>query len=98
MSRSGWNLDHGPLRGMYRDRENGWIFGVCAGLSEFANFRVGTVRVVAFICLLLFFWPTLLCYLGATLLIKEKPLLYSGSRQEYEFWKRHAGSDRWSHS
>ena len=97
MSRRSWNLDKGPLRGLYRDRENGWVFGVCAGIADFANFRLGTVRLIAFVCLLIFFWPTVLLYVGATVLIREKPLIYSGRRAEYEFWRRRAASDRWSH-
>ncbi len=98
MSRHRWNLDDGPLRGMYRDRENGWIFGVCSGLADFGNFRTGTVRLITTICLILFFWPTVLAYLAATLLFREKPLIYSGSNAEHKFWRRRAGSDRWNHS
>jgi len=97
MSRDTWNLDYGPLRGLYRDRENGWIFGVCAGLAERFNFRTGTVRVIAVVCLILFFWATALVYIGATLLLREKPLIYSGRRQEYEFWRERRAADRWSH-
>ncbi len=92
MSRDTWDLDYGPLRGFYRDREQGWIFGVCAGLADRFNFRVGTVRVIAIIAFLLFSWLTLALYLGATLLIREKPLVYSGRKSEYEFWHRY-GSD-----
>ena len=98
MSRETWNLDHGPFSGLYRDRENGWIFGVCAGLAERFNFNTGTVRLIAVISLFLFYWATALIYIGATLLLKEKPLIYSGRRQEYEFWRRSRGHDRWSHS
>ena len=98
MSRGTWNLDHGPLRGLYRDRENGWIFGVCAGVAEYFNFRTGTVRLIAFICLLLFFWPMVLVYLGATLLFREKPLTYSGRQREFDFWRRARHDDYWSHS
>ncbi|MGI9260813.1 MAG: PspC domain-containing protein [Woeseiaceae bacterium] len=98
MTRESWNLDYGPFNGLYRDRENGWIFGVCAGIAERFNFRTGTVRIIAVICLILFFWATALVYIGATLLLKEKPLIYSGSRREYEFWRRTGGNDRWSHS
>ncbi len=98
MTRASWNIDHGPPRGLYRDRENGWIFGVCAGFSEYMNFRTGTVRVIVFICLLVFFWPTVLIYIAATLLIKEKPLIYSGRREEYEFWRRRSRDNHWSHS
>ena len=98
MSRGTWNLDHGPLRGLYRDRENGWIFGVCAGVADFFNFRTGTVRVIAVVCLLLFFWMTTLVYLGAVLLFREKPLIYSGRANEYDFWRYRSGRDSWSHS
>ena len=94
MSRPTWNIDNGPLRGFYRDRENGWIFGVCAGIADRFNFQVGTVRVIAVISLLMFFWLTAGLYLAATMLIREKPLVYSGRRSEYEFWRR----DNWSRS
>ena len=95
MSRTTWNSDYGQPRGLYRDRENGWIFGVCAGLADFANFRTGTVRLIAFICLLLFFWPVVLLYIGATLLLREKPLVYSGAQAEYEFWRRRDADRDW---
>ena len=96
MSRDTWNLDYEPLRGFYRDRENGWMFGVCAGIADRFNFNVVMVRVIAVISLLLFFWATAAVYIGATLLIKEKPLVYSGAQGEYEFWRRY--SDDWRHS
>lgn len=89
MSRDSWNTDYGPLRGFYRDRENAWVCGVCAGLADRFNFRVGTVRVIAIISLLLFFWLTVALYFGATLLIREKPLVYSGRQSEYDFWERY---------
>jgi phage shock protein C len=98
MTRDTWNLDKGPLRGLYRDRENGWLFGVCAGVAEFANFNVGTVRVIAVICLLLFTWATALVYLAAILLFRERPLIYSGRYNEYEFWRRYGRDDHWSRS
>jgi phage shock protein C len=97
MSRDTWNIDYGPLRGFYRDRENGWVFGVCAGIADRFNFNVGTVRVIAIISLLLFFWLAAAFYLGATLLIKEKPLVYSGQNSEDEFWYRYK-RDHWRRS
>ena len=97
MSQRMWNIDHGPLRGFYRDRDSGWIFGVCAGIADRFNLRVGTVRAIAFICLLFFTWLSIAIYLAATLLIREKPLIYSGRETEYEFWRRHQ-RDRWGRS
>lgn len=92
-----WNIDHGPLRGFYRDRENGWIFGVCAGLADRFNLNVGAVRIIAIIALMLFTLMTTIVYLGATFLIREKPLIYSGRESEYDFWRRH-DRNYWRHS
>ena len=94
MRQGTWNIDYGPFRGFYRDRDNGWIFGVCAGLADRFNLQVGVVRTVAVISLLVFFWLTAAIYIAATLLIREKPLIYSGSRSEYEFWRRE-GRQQW---
>lgn len=88
MSQRTWNIDHGPMRGFYRDRENGWVFGVCAGLSDRFNLNLGVVRLIAVVSLFLFFWLTAAIYLGATVLIREKPLVYSGRESEFEFWRR----------
>ena len=97
MSRATWNIDHGPLRGFYRDRENGWIFGVCAGIADRFNLNLVGVRIVAVICLMLAFWPTALLYVIATFLIREKPLIYSGRDTEYDFWRRRE-RNHWRHS
>ena len=96
MTRPTWNSDHGPLRGFYRDRENGWIFGVCAGLADRFNLNVGAVRIIAVISLFLTFWLTALLYIGATILIREKPLIYSGRDTECGFW-RNRHRDHWRH-
>lgn len=96
MTQRTWNLDHGPLRGFYRDRENGWIFGVCAGLADRFNLNLSAIRVVAFVCLLIFTWMTAAIYIAAVFLIREKPLVYSGRDSEYDFWRRR--DDRWRHS
>ena len=93
-----FDRDYQRLHGLYRDRENGWIFGVCAGLAEYLNVRTALVRLVAFEALLLFFWPAVVVYLAAALLFRAKPLTWAGSCREYEFWRRHGGHDGWRHS
>ena len=97
MTQRSWNIDYGPFRGFYRDQESAWLFGVCAGIADRFNFRLSTVRIIAVISLVLFFWLTAAVYLAATVLIKEKPLVYSGRQSEYEFWRRHQ-RDYWSES
>lgn len=87
MSRTTWNLDRDALRGLYRDRENGWLFGVCAGIADRVGISIIPVRVVAALSLILFTVPTLLVYGAAILLFREKPLIYAGRRNEHEFWR-----------
>jgi hypothetical protein len=52
------------------------------------------VRLVAIIALVLFSWGAIVAYLAAAFLIREKPLIYAGTREEYEFWRRYR-SDTW---
>ncbi|HLT91341.1 MAG TPA: PspC domain-containing protein [Woeseiaceae bacterium] len=87
---------HRPRR-FYRDRENGWLFGVCAGIADYFDVSAVVVRVIAVVGLFLFFWPTVLAYAAATLLFRAKPLTWYGRCHEYEFWRRH-GRDQWRHS
>jgi hypothetical protein len=54
------------------------------------------VRALAVVSLVLFFWATALLYIVAAILIREKPLIYSGRASESEFWRRR--SDYWRHS
>ncbi|MGH8166662.1 MAG: PspC domain-containing protein [Woeseiaceae bacterium] len=89
--------EHRPFWRLYRDRENGWIFGVCAGIADYGDIPVLAVRIVAAAGLLFFFWFTIIVYLAAVLLFREKPLTWSGRCQENEFWRRHR-TDTWSHS
>lgn len=88
MSQRMWNSDYGPVRGFYRDTDNAWIFGVCAGIADRFNFRLGMVRLVTIISFMLFSWLTAICYLSAWLLVREKPLVYRGRDTEYDFWRR----------
>lgn len=87
-----------PLRGLYRDRENGWMFGVCAGLAEYFDCRVMIVRVIAVVSLILFFIPTALVYGAAVLLVRERPLIYAGRDAEHDFWRCGRHDDHWSAS
>jgi len=98
MSRGSWQSDNRALRGFYRDKENGWIFGVCAGVAGFFNFRTCTVRLIAVISLLFAFWFTVLIYFAATLLFRERPLIYAGDSRESDFWRTRHSDGNWSHS
>lgn len=94
--RKAWERYDTMRRGLYRDRENGWIFGVCAGLAERFDFNALVVRIVAVVALLVFTVPTVLAYIAATILIRERPLIYRGGSAEREFWRHHADGNHWS--
>lgn len=83
------NRGHAPAGTLfYRDSEQGMILGVCAGLADKFGFRLGPLRVVCVLALLLFTVPTLLIYVVAGLLLPGKPLTYYGGRDERELWRR----------
>ena len=97
MSRGAWDYDRHRPRGLYRDRENGWLFGVCAGVADFMNFNIGATRIVVVVSLLVIGWPIILGYFAAVFLLRSKPLIYSGMDAENEFWTRRSGHyDHWS--
>lgn len=90
-----WDHDGPSLRGLYRDRENGWMFGVCAGIGEYFGVSNVVVRVIAALSLLVLTIPTAVVYLAAVLLLRERPLTYSGVRAEQDFWRCHERHDHW---
>lgn len=79
----------GRLNGLYRDPDNGLMFGVCAGVADYFNIDVLMLRVCAVASLILFTLPTAVTYLVAALLLRERPLRYRDARDEREFWRRH---------
>lgn len=79
-------------KGIYRSR-NGIFMGVCRGLADYFNLRVGWLRVIAVILFLISgFWPVGVLYIIAGLLLKLEPV--SPLRDEYdqEFYDTYAHS------
>ena len=75
------------LRGIYRDRENGWLFGVCAGLAERFSIDVNMLRLIVGVSALLFTLPTVLAYALAAMLLRDRPLLPRDPNHEKDFWR-----------
>ncbi|MEQ9607969.1 MAG: envelope stress response membrane protein PspC [Kiloniellaceae bacterium] len=73
---------------LYRNRERGRIFGVCAGLADYFGINPFLVRIAAVIALFMFPPPTIICYLLATLLIDRAPAYQYESAAEKEFWRQ----------
>ncbi|MEL7450429.1 MAG: PspC domain-containing protein [Pseudomonadota bacterium] len=90
------NYRYGRPNRLYRDKENGIIMGVCAGIADFLDFQRGMVRVIAFVLLLIWTLPTLFAYFVLGFLMRAKPLCYHGRDDERNFWRRsntRCGSD-----
>lgn len=80
---------------LYRNRETGVIMGVCAGLAEFFDVEAWLVRVAAVVSLWFFTVPTAVAYVVLGLILRDRPLSYSGQGDEHYFWsaRRTRGSE-----
>ena len=74
------------LRRLYRDSENGWILGVCAGLADYCHVNVAGVRLLAIVLAWFFTLPMVMVYVVLALLMRDRPLVYRGGSDERHFW------------
>ena len=77
---------------LYRSRK-GMICGVCQGLSDYYQFNVFWVRVL-FIIGMTFtgFWPAVILYFIAAMVMKMEPVLPLESEEDEEFYHSYSGS------
>jgi phage shock protein C len=80
--------------GLYRSR-NGIILGVCRGFAEYFDFSVFWARVITLALLCLTgFWPILILYFVAALLMKPEPAIPIKSEEEQEFYDSYVHSHK----
>jgi phage shock protein C len=72
---------------LYRDRDAGKLFGVCAGIADYLGIEVIVVRLAAVIGAVFFTMPVVGAYLLAALVLKPKPGRLYANREEEEFWR-----------
>lgn len=77
--------DPSPVR-LYRDREQGKIGGVCAGLAEYFGLDLTLVRVLTFIGML-FFPHLLLVYFALWVILPVRPHKLYRDDYEQDFWR-----------
>ncbi|MEO0574512.1 MAG: PspC domain-containing protein [Pseudomonadota bacterium] len=75
------------LRGLYLDKDNSWVCGVCAGLADRLGHDVTIVRLIATFMLVFWTLPTAIIYGLAAALLKDRPLRPSNPRSERDFWR-----------
>lgn len=71
----------------YRDKLNGKIFGVCAGIADYTGIDVLWVRLAAVGLTLMGLGFIPLAYLAVGMLAQTKPGYLYGDRQEQQFWQ-----------
>lgn len=94
----GWRDDRltgspNPHR-LFKDPENGVIFGVCAGLAAYFGLQVWQVRVAAVVSLLIFMPQTILAYLVLAAILPRRPAQLYRTPEEEEFWRSVSGTPR----
>ncbi|MCZ8019887.1 envelope stress response membrane protein PspC [Novosphingobium sp.] len=77
-----------PRTKFYRDKINGKIMGVCAGIADYTGVDVLWVRLGAVALTLMGIGIIPLLYLGLGMFTSRKPAhLYYNDRQEQRFWQ-----------
>lgn len=81
------NHEHWSAQRFYRDRRNGKVMGVCAGIADYFGWNVTVIRILAIIALFWFMPATLLVYFVLGFLLPVKPdKLYDWDTDD-EYWR-----------
>ena len=77
-----------PRTTLYRDKQNGKLMGVCAGIADYTGVNAFWVRL-AMIFLLFFSWGMVLpLYFLAGIFVKRKPEHLYVDKDETKYWQR----------
>ena len=72
----------------YKDKRNGKVMGVCAGIADYTGFDVTLVRIIFIASVLMGSGMPLLLYLVAGMVAQDKPsALRSSDPEEQLFWQ-----------
>ncbi len=79
--------DSSSPRRFYRNKDRGMLFGVCAGIADYFDWRLCAIRWILVIATLI--WPILLVvYLAIGLLAPARPReMTTVPPEEEQFWK-----------
>jgi phage shock protein C len=73
----------------YKDKRNGKVMGVCAGIADYAGIDVTIVRILMFLAIWLSGGGILPVYLVAGLIANDKPReLSNDSPEDKRFWQQ----------
>ncbi|ODS94872.1 MAG: phage shock protein C [Erythrobacter sp. SCN 62-14] len=76
-----------PRTTLYRDKHNGKIMGVCAGIADYTGIDVFWVRMAAFLSIFMLSGTTILAYFVAGFLLNKKPPYLYRDESEQKYWQ-----------
>ena len=77
-----------PRTKLYRDKHNGKIMGVCAGIADYTGIDAFWVRLVAFASIFFSGSWTILAYFVAGFILNKKPPHLYRDHSEEKYWQR----------
>jgi phage shock protein C len=76
-----------PRTTLYRDKHNGKLMGVCAGIADYTGINVLWVRLAAVASLFVTSGTTVPLYLIAGVLLNKKPPYLYRDASEQKYWQ-----------
>lgn len=74
-------------RRLYRDRSQGWLAGVCAGIADYTGLNRALVRFIVFLLAIPFTLTVGCAYLLMAFVLKIKPEKLYRDGAEEQFWR-----------
>lgn len=74
-------------RRLYRDTENSWFAGVCAGIADYLGLKRGLVRLLTVMLAIPFTFTMFAAYVILALILRHKPLSLYRDAEEENFWR-----------
>ena len=71
----------------YRDKQNGKVMGVCAGIADYTGFDVSLVRVCFLAAVFMSGGGILPFYIIAGIITPKKPQAFETDREDKQFWQ-----------
>ena len=76
-----------PRTTLYRDKHNGKLMGVCAGIADYTGVNVFWVRLLAVASIFVTGGPSIIAYLIAGFLLNKKPPYLYRDESEQKYWQ-----------
>lgn len=73
---------------LYKNKRDGKLFGVCAGVADYFDINVAMVRVLTVVGSFVFPFAIPVAYVVAAMTLNDKPLEYYDNSEDYEINRR----------